>query len=205
VAGYLAELQKKEHPGIIMKALVPALFITLCVCPAHATEYHVSKAGVDTNPGSKSKPFKTISADAQIAQPGDVITVHAGMYRERVNPPRGVTSDDKRIVYRAAPGEAVVIKGSEIIKGWDKVQENVWEAVLPNSAIRRNILDQSVRVLDHKSARCRDQYLGYREDPIDPRPLAQDRLGEREIHQQPSSQRDVDARLPKTIRSAGGE
>lgn len=44
-----------------MKALITALFITLCAFPAHATEYHVSKAGVETNPGYESKLFKTIT------------------------------------------------------------------------------------------------------------------------------------------------
>ena len=36
-----------------------------------------------------------------------MITVHQGVYRERINPPRGGKSDEKRIVYRAAPGETV--------------------------------------------------------------------------------------------------
>jgi len=93
----------------------------------------VSTTGLlNGNDGSQSKPFKTISAAAQIAQPGDLITVHEGTYRERVNPPRGGTSDDKRIVYQAAPSEKVVIKGSEIIKTWEKVQDGVWKVVLPN-------------------------------------------------------------------------
>ena len=52
------------------------------------------------------------------------------MYRERVNPPRGGISDDKRIVYQAAPGEKVVIKGSEIIKSWEKVADGVWKVTL---------------------------------------------------------------------------
>ena len=33
------------------------------------------------------------SAAARLVQPGDVITVHEGVYRERVNPPRGGASD----------------------------------------------------------------------------------------------------------------
>jgi len=96
-------------------------------------EYHVSVNGDDSNPGTKSKPFRTISAVAKVAQPGDVITVHEGVYRERINPLRGGTSDDKRIVYRAAKGEKVVIKGSEIVKGWQKVENYTWKVVLPNS------------------------------------------------------------------------
>ncbi|MFC2097850.1 sialate O-acetylesterase [Bacteroidota bacterium] len=96
-------------------------------------EYHVSTIGLDTNPGSKSKPFKTISAAAQIAQPGDVITVHEGIYRERVNPPRGGTSEDNRIVYQAAEGEKVIIKGSETVKGWEHIRGDIWKVTLPNS------------------------------------------------------------------------
>lgn len=79
------------------------------------------------------KPFKTISAAAAVAMPGDVITVHAGTYRERINPPRGGQSNEKRIVYRAADGEKVEIKGSEIVTGWQSVQKGVWKVTLPNT------------------------------------------------------------------------
>lgn len=95
-------------------------------------EYHVSKHGNDAHDGSKSLPFATISAAAQKAMPGDVITVHEGIYRERIIPPRGGESDTKRIVYQSAPGEKVVIKGSEIIKGWKKVQNDTWMVTVPN-------------------------------------------------------------------------
>ncbi|MCU0871462.1 MAG: carbohydrate-binding protein [Pirellulaceae bacterium] len=67
-----------------------------------------------------------------MAQPGDVVTVHEGVYRELVNPPRGGESDAKRIIYQAAPGEKVAIKGSEVVKGWEKVQNDTWKAVVPN-------------------------------------------------------------------------
>ena len=39
----------------------------------------------------------------------------------------------KRIVYQAAPGEKVEIKGSEVVKNWVKVQDDVWKVTLPNS------------------------------------------------------------------------
>ena len=59
--------------------------------------------------------------------------MHAGVYRERINPPRGGESDAKRIVYQAAPGEKVEIKGSEVVKNWAKVQDDVWQVKLPNA------------------------------------------------------------------------
>jgi alpha-N-arabinofuranosidase len=98
-----------------------------------AREYHVAVTGDDSSRGSRRHPFKTITAAAQAAMPGDVVTVHKGLYRERVNPPRGGTSNDKRIIYQAASGERVEIRGSEIIKGWKKVKGDLWQVVIPNS------------------------------------------------------------------------
>ena len=98
-----------------------------------AREYHVSVKGDDTNKGTAKAPFKTISKATEIAQPGDVITAHEGTYRERINPLRGGQSDQKRIVYQAAPSEKVVIKGSEAVKGWQKVQNDTWKVSIPNS------------------------------------------------------------------------
>jgi alpha-N-arabinofuranosidase len=109
------------------------LLLALMTHAAAASEFHVSVNGNDQNDGSASKPFKTISAAAQAAQPGDVITVHEGTYRERVTPPRGGESDARRIVYQAAAGEKVVIKGSDVVRGWQKVQDDTWKVVIPNS------------------------------------------------------------------------
>lgn len=110
-------------------------FITLGFSvSAQNKEYHVSaNAGDDMNEGSIIRPFKTISMAAQVAMPGDIVTVHEGIYREQVVPPRGGTSDKQRITYQAALGEKVVITGSEPVKGWQKVQDNTWRITLPNS------------------------------------------------------------------------
>ncbi len=113
--------------------IITAVVISSLTTNLSAVEYHVSINGSNSNDGSGSHPFKTISAAAKIAQPGDVITVHAGTYRERINPPRGGESDAKRIVYRAADGEKVEIKGSEIVTGWKPVEKGVWKVTLPNS------------------------------------------------------------------------
>lgn len=124
-----------------MRKILLVLFVNICCmysCVQHNNasthrEFHVSVSGNDENDGSYASPFKTISAASQIAMPGDVITVHEGVYREKITPPRGGDSDDKRITYQAAKGERVEIKGSEVITGWSKLNEDTWVAVVPNS------------------------------------------------------------------------
>ena len=100
---------------------------------AMSAELHVSPSGNDENPGTSTARLGTIVEAARRAQPGDTVTVHEGIYRERVNPPRGGTSDTNRIVYQAAPGERVVITGSEPVKGWQKVGGDTWKVTIPNS------------------------------------------------------------------------
>jgi hypothetical protein len=78
----------------------------------HTTYHVIAGKGSDTNPGmSQSSPFKTIQKAAELAQPGDTVLVYAGIYRERVKPLRGGTGEDKRIVYKARPGDHVLITG----------------------------------------------------------------------------------------------
>lgn len=101
----------------------------------NAKEYHVKPTGNDAAVGSFQYPLRTINRAAQLALPGDTITVHQGVYREWIDPLNGGESDAKRILYRAAEGEKVEIKGSELIKDWkrDKKNKQVWKVVLPNS------------------------------------------------------------------------
>ncbi|MGM0572872.1 MAG: right-handed parallel beta-helix repeat-containing protein [Bacteroidota bacterium] len=116
-----------------MKALKLLFILILVTSVVTAREFHVAKTGNDKNPGTSQSPFLTIQAAANIAQPGDFITVHQGVYRERITPPRGGESETKRIIYRAAEGAKVEIKGSEIIDGWEKLTGTVWRVSIPNS------------------------------------------------------------------------
>ena len=65
--------------------------------------------------------------------PGDVVRVHGGTYREWVDPKVGGIGEHARIIFEAAPGEHPVIKGSEIVTGWERVEGGVWKAVVPNA------------------------------------------------------------------------
>jgi len=123
------------HTTLVLAGFCAALGMVCAGPPPNAQnaggrEYHVSVRGDDSGDGSASKPLRTISAAAEKAQPGDVITVHKGVYRERIYPPCGGTSAEERIVYQAAPGEKVTIKGSEVVKGWEQVQNDTWKVTL---------------------------------------------------------------------------
>ncbi|MGJ7029680.1 right-handed parallel beta-helix repeat-containing protein [Niabella hirudinis] len=97
---------------------------------------HVSVKGKDSNTGNRLRPLRTITAAANKAMPGDTVLVHAGVYRERVDPPRGGNAANERIWYLAAPGEQVEIKGSELVKGWKRVSGSVWKATIPNKLFK---------------------------------------------------------------------
>ena len=94
---------RKARLGIAAVAMLAAF--------AAAAEIHVAVDGKDANPGTAAAPLRTIQRAAELARPGDVVTVHAGVYRERVNPVRGGTSDAGRIVFRAAPGDPEAHRG----------------------------------------------------------------------------------------------
>jgi hypothetical protein len=95
-------------------------------------EYHVAIHGNDQAPGTADQPFRTISRAAALAMPGDTVIVHAGVYREWVNPARGGT-EEHRIVYRSAGDGEVVITGAERITDWKPEGDQVWSTEVPNS------------------------------------------------------------------------
>ena len=95
--------------------------------------YYVSVNGSDSAVGSKEAPFKTINHAASIAVAGDTVKVFGGVYREWVDPKNGGSDENNRIIYEAVEGETPVIKGSEVITDWEKVEGNVWKKVIKNT------------------------------------------------------------------------
>jgi len=79
----------------------------------------------DDNPGTDGSPFKTINRGMTELKPGDTLTVRAGTYREFLRV-KVIASAEHPVVLRAAEGQTVVIKGSELVKGWVK-DGNVWK------------------------------------------------------------------------------
>jgi regulation of enolase protein 1 (concanavalin A-like superfamily) len=96
-------------------------------------------AASDSNPGSQDLPWRTISRAAQLLQPGDVVIVRAGTYREAVVPARGGTDAAHRITYAAYPGEQVVISGADLLTQWTpagNAWRHAWQVSLPADQAR---------------------------------------------------------------------
>ena len=127
--------QRRAKPFVLSAAIV-----LLAAGIAHARTYVVDrnhpKASDDAG-GTAEAPLRTISAAAAQAGPGDTVLVHAGIYRERVAPVRGGEPGNP-VVYRAAPGEEVHIRGSEL---WPGVR---WEAVADTEHVYRTALPEAV-------------------------------------------------------------
>ena len=95
-------------------------------------EYHVSIHGSDQGKGTADQPLRTISRAAAHAMAGDTVIVHAGVYREWVNPVNGGTAEH-RIVYRSAGDGEVVITGAERITNWKSEGDDVWSTEVLNT------------------------------------------------------------------------
>ena len=78
-------------------------------------------------------PFRTIQHAADLAQPGDVITVHEGVYRERISPPRGGGSDAEAHRLSGGAGREGRDQGVGSRHELGEGQEDVWKATLPNA------------------------------------------------------------------------
>ncbi|MGQ9519562.1 MAG: right-handed parallel beta-helix repeat-containing protein [Candidatus Fervidibacter sp.] len=74
----------------------------------------------DTNPGTHDLPFKTINRAAQLVQPGDIVIVKSGIYREHVRLTRSGKPGEP-IVFVADPPGSVVLTGADPIAGWERV------------------------------------------------------------------------------------
>ena len=72
-------------------------------------------AASDANPGSDRQPLRTIAAASRLAGPGDTVVVHAGTYREVLQPLHS-GEPGRPITYRAQ-GE-VWLKGSDVVGDW---------------------------------------------------------------------------------------
>jgi len=90
----------------------------------YAKTYHVNQRhprASDDNPGTEALPFRTINRAAQAVAPGERVWIHAGVYREMIEPRLSGEGPARMIAYEAVPGEEVIVKGSRIVETrWER-------------------------------------------------------------------------------------
>ena len=95
----------------------------------HAVGYYVAPWGNDTNPGTSTRPWRTINKAATTLVAGDSVLIRAGIYRESVNPARSGTAA-LPITYKNYGTEEVVVEGGEVVTGWTQDSGNRYRATV---------------------------------------------------------------------------
>ncbi len=85
----------------------------------------------DTNPGTRARPLKTISAAAKKVEPGDTVLVRPGVYREAVHLTVSGT-ESKPITFRSETPHAAVVDGADVVTGFTPETAGVWSFPAPN-------------------------------------------------------------------------
>jgi hypothetical protein len=121
VSGVLACAMAEVHyQPVVPPTLLPdgTPFLTWSDLTHYTRTYHVSQnnpLASDENDGTEGRPFRTINHAAQVVKAGERVWIHAGIYREVVQPRLSGEDQDRMIAYEAAPGEQVIIRGSRVI------------------------------------------------------------------------------------------
>ena len=75
--------------------------------------YYVALTGVDSDPGTETRPWRTIQKAANTLTAGDTVYIKAGTYSERVRP-KNSGSAGNFITYAAYPGDSATIDGVNV-------------------------------------------------------------------------------------------
>jgi hypothetical protein len=125
------------------------LLLTIAAAPVSAVTVYVAPDGDDGNPGTQAKPFATVerARDALRAAPADgerIAQLAAGTYRlgrTLTFGPADSGTPEHPVVYRAAPGAAVVLSGGRVVRGWTVDAAGRWRATVDLSNFRQLWVD----------------------------------------------------------------
>jgi hypothetical protein len=123
--------------SIILAAL--AVFASRADAQANVVEnqstlvYVDASAGLDSNSGAQSSPFKTVQAGVNKANTlnqqgiGVKVIVNPGVYRETVQIGNYKTTSATLTIQAATSGKAI-IAGSDVLTGWTQENSTTWQA-----------------------------------------------------------------------------
>jgi hypothetical protein len=113
----------------------------------------LSPSGNDSNPGTMEQPLASLPAARDRAriirsgnpqQPVEIIAL-AGeyfMFRPLELDIRDAGTEISPLIFRAADGEQVIFRGGVEIKGFEKVNDNLWKAFVPQVAYYDSYFEQ---------------------------------------------------------------
>lgn len=97
-----------------------------CPAPEPENAFYVSLQGDDTNDGSKENPFKTFAKAQSVMQAGDTCIVRGGVYNEVLKIDANGT-EQAPILFKAANGEKVYLKGTQYVNNWVQHQGDIYK------------------------------------------------------------------------------
>jgi hypothetical protein len=136
--------------------LVLTAVLTMPGTDLFAKTYYVDSKGMDTNPGTKGKPWKTIQKAAEAMMPNDMVIVKEGIYEETVQTIRDGEAG-KRITFKASG--LVKTKGFRInntyttVDGFEVVPRN--SIILTKSyceILNNHCIDSFIRISHESNA-----------------------------------------------------
>ncbi len=108
------------------------LFLGCCLIffsnSAMAYQYYLSLKGADSNPGTKSLPWKTLQSSIWKMKAGDTLTIRGGTYTQSSFADIAVPSTGKISTLRAEAGEEVVFDG--------RIKASEWSTTLSPPTVR---------------------------------------------------------------------
>ncbi|MGA7924360.1 MAG: DUF1565 domain-containing protein [Candidatus Sulfotelmatobacter sp.] len=125
------------RPAILIPFLLPFFFVAGAFGQANVNEsletanvYVDGATGSDSNPGTESKPLKTIGAAISMAETnnhnsiGTKVTIEAGTYRESLSMTHNSKDTSLPITIEAATNGTVIVSGATIYTGFAEYSEN---------------------------------------------------------------------------------
>lgn len=110
-----------------MRRWLPFLFMLFAAAAGAATRHvdPANPAARDAGEGEDGRPYRTLAHALKMLQPGDELVIAPGVYRESLLLPERDWGGAATVIRGASAG-AVLIKGSDPVKGWEALGQGVF-------------------------------------------------------------------------------
>lgn len=108
----------KERGRVLLRKIILLLFLMSLIkgWDSSAVEYFVALSGRDGAAGTRDDPWRSFRYAAKNAPPGSTISFLSGVYLEKVVVETQGSLEEGPVVFRAYPGEKVILSGEGVPK-----------------------------------------------------------------------------------------